>query len=104
MAPTADPERLAREELRQETGLTARAMRHIGHLHCANGLLSQAFDVFVATGLTQGPQELELEEQDLRVRWFSRADLDGMIRGGVISDDSSLAAYTLLLLDGGLDR
>jgi 8-oxo-dGDP phosphatase len=103
MAPTADPELLAREELRQETGLTARAMRHIGHLHCANGQLSQGFDVFVATGLTQGPQELELEEQDLRCQWFGRAELDDMIRRGVITDDSSLAAYTLFLLDGGLD-
>ena len=32
--PAADAEHLAREELRQETGLTARVMRHLGHLHC----------------------------------------------------------------------
>jgi len=102
MAPTDDPERLAREELRQETGLTASVLRHLGHLHCANGLLSQGLDVFVATGLTAGPPELELEEQDLCSQWFPRAQVDEMIRRGVITDSPSLAAYTLLLLDGAV--
>ena len=103
LGPTDDPELLAREELRQETGLTARVLRHLGHLHCANGQLSQGFDVFLATDLTPGPPELELEEQDLRSQWFGRAEVDEMIRRGVLTDDSSLAAYTLFLLAGGSD-
>jgi 8-oxo-dGDP phosphatase len=98
--PTDDPERLAREELRQETGLTASVLRPLGHLHPANGLISQGFDVFLATGLTPGPPELEVEEQDLRSQWFSRAEVEQMIRRGVLTDDSSLAAYTLFLLSG----
>lgn len=68
---TADPEELACGELRQETGISARVMRHLGHLHCAKGLASQGFDVFVASDLPHGTPELELEEQDLRHRWFS---------------------------------
>ena len=100
LAPTDDPELLAREELRQETGLTASGLRHLGHLKCANGQMSQGFDVFLATGLTPGPTDLEPEEQDLRSRWFPRADVDDMIRRGVIVDDCSVAAYTLLLLNG----
>ena len=96
----ADPEWLAREELRQETGITARQMRHLGHLYCASGMSSQGFDVFLATGLTPGTAELEVEEQDLVHRWFPRAEVDDMIRSGVITDDSSLAAYTLFLLRG----
>jgi len=100
LAPTDDPERLAREELRQETGLAAAAMRHLGHLYCANGQLSQGFDVFVAEGLTPGEPDLEIEEQDLRSQWFGRADLEAMIRRGVITDDSTLAAYALFLLTG----
>jgi 8-oxo-dGTP pyrophosphatase MutT (NUDIX family) len=100
MAVAADPEKLAREELRQETGMTASVLRHLGYLHCAQGLNSQGFDVFVATGLTPSPPELELEEQDLRCRWFGRAELERMIRQGGITDDSTLAAYTLFLLAG----
>lgn len=94
-----DPEELAREELRQETGITAGTMRHLGRLHCANGLTGQGFDVFVASDLTHGTQELEIEEQDLRHQWFPRAEFVSMIRGGAITDDSTLAAYTLHLLD-----
>jgi hypothetical protein len=43
------------EELRQETGITARVMRHLGT--CIEPeMASQGFDVFVATGLTTGQQ------------------------------------------------
>ena len=98
MAAADDPEYLAREELRQETGITAREMRHLGHLYCASGMSSQGFDVFLATGLTPGTAELEVEEQDLVHRWFPRAEVEDMIRTGIITDDSSVAAYTLLLL------
>ncbi len=100
LAAAADPEKLAREELRQETGMTAAAMRHLGRLHCSHGMASQGFDVFVARGLTPGPPELEIEEQDLRSRWFGRAEMEEMIRAGGITDDSTLAAYTLFLLAG----
>jgi 8-oxo-dGDP phosphatase len=99
LVPAADAEHLAREELRQETGLTARQMRHLGHLQCANGVSSQGFDIFVATGLTHGRAELELEEQDLLHRWLPRARFEAMIRSGVITDDCTLAAYTLFLLN-----
>jgi 8-oxo-dGDP phosphatase len=95
---TGDAEKLAREELRQETGLTAETMRHLGHLYCAKGLASQGFDVFIATGLIAGEQDLEIEEQDLCHRWMPRAEVEAMIRGGQITDNSTLAAYALLLL------
>jgi len=63
-------------------------------------VVSQGFDVFVASGLTPGTPELELEEQDLRCRWFGRAEMEQMILGGGIADDCTLAAYTLFLLAG----
>lgn len=98
MARAEDPELLARAELRQETGMTARVMRHLGHLQCAAGLTNQGLDVFVAAGLAHGSPELEAEEQDLRQGWFARAEVEDMMRAGVISDNSSLAAYALFLL------
>ncbi|SDI55055.1 hypothetical protein SAMN05421505_1685 [Sinosporangium album] len=96
---TVDPEQLARIELRQETGLSSESMRHLGHLYCAAGLTAQGFDVFLATGLSHGEPELEAEEQDLRHQWFSRKEVNEMICSGVIVDDSTLAAYTLLMLN-----
>jgi hypothetical protein len=48
--------------------------------------------------LIPGTPELEVEEQDLRQRWFARTEVERMITGGVITDDSSVAAYALLML------
>ncbi|MFI7442148.1 NUDIX domain-containing protein [Nonomuraea indica] len=97
---TGDPEVLAREELRQETGLTAGRIRHLGRLDSAKGVSAQGFDVFLAADLTHGEAELEPEEQDLRHQWFPRREVEAMIRRGDITDAATLAAYTLLLLAG----
>lgn len=91
---------LARVELAEETGLTAAVLTHLGHLYCSHGTSSQACDVYLATDLTAGDPDLEIEEQDMIQRWVSRDDFKAMIHAGEIKDDSSLAAYTLFLLAG----
>lgn len=95
---SGDPAELARLELAQETGLRARQLTHLGFLHCAQGMTGQGFHAFLATELTQGTPDREAEEQDMRHEWVSRARFTAMIRSGAIGDDSSVAAYTLLLL------
>lgn len=87
---------LAIAELREETGLGASRVRHLGHLYAAYGFCSQGFDVFVADGLTQGRTSREATEQDMRSRWVSRSRFLGMIASGEIVDAVSLAAYALL--------
>ncbi|MFI6909782.1 ADP-ribose pyrophosphatase [Nonomuraea sp. NPDC050394] len=95
-----DPFQLAHDELQQETGFTAATMRHLGRLNCAKGMSSQGFNVFLATDLTPGIPDLEVEEQDLTHRWLPRTQVEDLIRSGGITDDSTLAAYTLYLLMG----
>jgi 8-oxo-dGTP pyrophosphatase MutT (NUDIX family) len=94
----ADPLDLARRELREETGLRAEQLIRIGLLDVAPGLSSQRGQVFLATGLTEGVPERELEEQDMRSGWLRRAKVESMIRNGEITDAQSVAAYALLLL------
>ena len=94
-------EELARAELEEETGLTAAELRHLGHLDLAPGLMTQEFDVWLATGLTQGAPRREATEADMRQAWVSEAELRRMIREGRLTDGPSLAAYTVLLLDRG---
>jgi 8-oxo-dGDP phosphatase len=93
-----DPAELARAELAEETGLRAESLAHLGYLHQGPGHSSQGMNVFLATGLTPGPVRREPEEQDMRQRWVSRAELEEMITRGVVRDSSSIAAYALLLL------
>jgi 8-oxo-dGTP pyrophosphatase MutT (NUDIX family) len=92
------PEDLARLELSQETGLRAGALVRIGFLHCAHGITTQGGHFFVATGLEPGPPEREREEQDMRQQWVPRTRFEAMIGEGIITDDSTLAAYALLLI------
>jgi len=94
----ADPAALAARELREETGLVAGALTPLGTLDVAPSMLSLRCRVFLATDLTHGAPERELEEQDMRSAWFSRADVERMITEGAITDAKTLAAYALLLL------
>jgi 8-oxo-dGTP pyrophosphatase MutT (NUDIX family) len=95
-----DPTDLAARELREETGLRAGTMEYLGILDVAPGMSSQRGWVFLATDITEGEHEREHEEQDMRSEWFSRAQLERMIRDGDITDAQSIAAWMLLLLAG----
>ncbi len=93
-----DPAELAARELREETGLRAGSMVRIGTLDVAAGMSSQRGHVYLATDLTEGLAERELEEQDMRAAWYPRAAFEMMVRAGEITDAQSVAAYTQLLL------
>ncbi len=95
---SGSPEELARLELEQETGLRARELVRLGYLNCAHGISSQAGHFYLATGLEPGQPERETEEQDMAQAWVSRARFEQMIGEGLITDDSTVAAYALLLL------
>ncbi|MDT5333573.1 MAG: hypothetical protein QOF31_4870 [Mycobacterium sp.] len=93
-----DPTALAARELREETGLRAGAMELLGTLDVAPGMSSQRGWVFLATDITEGEHDREHEEQDMHSAWFTRAQLERMMRDGDITDAQSVAAWTLLLL------
>lgn len=98
----ADPAAAASRELREETGLVAGVLTRLGTLDVAPSTLSYRCWVFVATDLTQGPVQPDLEEEDLQSAWFTRAEVDSMIRDGTLTDAKSIAACTLLLAHGRL--
>ena len=96
--PTADPLEVARGELQEETGLHAEHMDYLGRLFIAYGLTSQAFNVFRASGLTQGQNKLDAEEQDLIVKRVSVAEFEDLIRCGEIKDAGTISAWQLARL------
>ncbi len=99
-ASERDPLALARAELREETGLVAQSMTHVGRLFLAYGFCTQGYDVFLATELTQMQANREPEEIGLESRWFDLADVDQMILAGVIQDATTVAVLGLLRLKG----
>ena len=78
--------------------MRATSFEALGQLDVAPGMTSQRGWVFLATGIDEGEANREHEEQDMRSAWFSRVDVEQMIRGGVIADAQSVAAYGLFLL------
>jgi 8-oxo-dGTP pyrophosphatase MutT (NUDIX family) len=92
-APGADAEDLARGELAEETGLRAARMESLGTLYYAYGVTDQTFEVWLATGLEPGPQDLEATEHGLEVARFPVAELEAMIERGDVRDAASVAAW-----------
>ena len=95
---TGTAEELARTELAEETGLRATDLTHLGHLYEAYGYSTQGFDVYLATGLTEGEPDREPGEQGMVHRRFTDDEVDEALRTGLIVDAPSLAALTLFRL------
>lgn len=95
-----EPAELARAELREETGLLAGNIRHVGRLFLAYGFCTQGYDVYLASDLVPGDAEREPEEQGLVVRAFAVTDMEAMIRCGEIQDATTVAAFGLARLHG----
>jgi hypothetical protein len=58
----------------------------------------QGFDVYVAAGLTEGPPDREITEQDMQHRAFTDDQVEQLIVSGELVDAPSLAALTLYRL------
>ncbi len=98
--PDADPAVLAAGELKEETGLTANEMVYVGFQYLAYGFCNQGYHIYVAKGLTQGEQKLDVEEEDLRIVPMPLTTLRQMILDGTIKDAVTCNAFGLATLKG----
>lgn len=98
--PDADPAVLAAGELKEETGLTASEMIYVGFQYLAYGFCNQGYHIYVAKGLTQGQQQLDTEEEDLRIVKLPLSELRKKIINGEIKDASTCNAFGLASLQG----
>jgi 8-oxo-dGTP pyrophosphatase MutT (NUDIX family) len=96
--PGVNPEELARGELREETGLTAASMTHLGTIWIAYGFVHQKEHVFLASGLTPGGTDPDPEEHDLVLRAVSITQFEEMMLNGTIRDGCTLGAWGLYKL------
>ena len=92
---TADvqPEELARGELQEETGLSARRMTHLTDLQIAYGVMHQRHHVFLAEELTMGKADLDPEELDLLVHRVPVREFEDMLMDGRVVDNCTAAAW-----------
>jgi ADP-ribose pyrophosphatase len=93
-----NPEELARGELKEELGLDAAEMTHLGTLWIAYGFTRQKQHVFLATSLTPTEKTPDAEEHDLIVRTLPVEEFEQRMLTGAIRDNCTLSAWGLYLL------
>ena len=86
------PLQAARRELREETGYQARNWKRLAAFWPSPGYVGEKMTIFLATGLTAG-QAQPMEDERIECRWFTRKELDGMIRDGKIEDGKTIIGF-----------
>ena len=83
------PLQAARRELEEETGFKARAWKRLASFWPSPGFVDEKMHIFLATGLTAGKAH-PMDDERIECRWFTRQELDGMIRDGKIQDGKTI--------------
>ncbi len=90
-----DPLDSAKQELKEETGLTANNWECFMKLHTSNSVTNEVGYAYLAEDLEQGPTEFE-ETEDLKIIKLPFKDAHQMVMDGKITDGLSMAAILKL--------
>jgi len=88
------PLEAARRELREETGYKARNWKRLATFWPSPGYVGERMTIFLATGLTAGEPQ-PMEDERIECRWFTRKELDQMIREGKIEDGKTIIGFLM---------
>ena len=88
------PETCARREIREETGMAAGKLEHLGGFYLAPGYSTEYMNVYLATDLRPDPLEADADEF-LSVERVPLAETLSMVGRSEIPDAKSLAALLL---------
>jgi len=92
--PGERPEACARREVREETGMAAGKLEHLGGFYLAPGYSTEYMNVYLATELHHNPLEAD-EDEFLTVERFPLSKALAMFERGEIQDAKSIAAILL---------
>jgi len=88
------PETCARREMREETGMAASKLEHLGGFYLAPGYSTEYMNVYLATDLHEDPLEADADEF-LSVERIGIKKALEMAERGEMPDAKSLAAFFL---------
>jgi ADP-ribose pyrophosphatase len=96
-----DPLQCAVRELTEETGYAAASVEKLGEFYTGPGTTDELMHAYLATGLTDGRQNLEKYEE-ITVEIFSEERVREMVASGGIHDGKTIAALGLYWLKKNL--
>jgi ADP-ribose pyrophosphatase len=96
-----NPDLAAPRELLEETGDQAATWHKLGGFYSAPGILTEYLHLYLATGLTPGPNQLEFDEH-IEVLTLPWSQTIAMISRGEIEDAKTIAGLMLAGLHLGL--
>ncbi len=82
----------AKRELREETGYVAATWKKLVSFWPSPGYVGEKMDIFSATDLTEGKQEL-MDDERIKIQWFSADQVAAMIHRGEIQDGKTLIGF-----------
>ena len=88
------PQACAHRELEEEIGVVAEQMEEIASLYVSPGFLTEKMHVYLATGLTETSQDLEIDEI-LEVERHAFPEAFELIRTGGIADAKTMLGLIL---------
>jgi 8-oxo-dGTP pyrophosphatase MutT (NUDIX family) len=91
--PEEEPDHTAERELAEETGLRAASIRKLIAAPLTPGYSTEVMHFYVATGLTEGPTDRDVDER-MDVAHLSRDAVTGLIRAGEV-DVKTIAGLAL---------
>ena len=91
-----DPEAAARRELEEETGSRARTWRRLGAFWTAPGFATELMHLYLATGLTQVPDNRQGPEEDhMTIERVHLDDVPALIADGQLIDSKTIIGLLL---------
>jgi ADP-ribose pyrophosphatase len=84
----------AKRELIEETGYRAKTWKKLVSYYPSPGYVAEKMTIFVAKDLTEGEAQ-PMDDERIEKRWFTRKEIDKLIRAGKIDDGKTLVGYLL---------
>lgn len=90
--PGEKPIQAAKRELREETGYRAKTWKKLVSYYASPGYVAERMTIFLATDLQDG-EASPMDDERIESRWFTRAEIDAMIRSGKLIDGKTMIGY-----------
>lgn len=94
-SPGEAPRECAARELREEAGLTAAELRHLGTIFTSPGFCDERIHLFLARGLDEAGHAHEADEVIAEIRRVPIRDALAMIQRGEVVDAKTIAGLYL---------